>query len=93
MNVTHRHTHVSSTNKDQSITYNEITVSIPANNVSTVIPITSLKSVSFERKYSLNNDDLEPNALILVNFSLTILKAILNNNKKKSFEGLREKLY
>lgn len=61
------------------------TVSIPANSVSTVIPITSLKSVSSERKYSPNNDDLESNALILVNFSLTIFKAILN--KRKSFSN------
>lgn len=58
-----------------------ITVSIPANNVSTVIPITSLKSVSVELRYSLNNDGLVSVVLILAIFSATIFKAILNENK------------
>lgn len=55
------------------------TVSIPANRVSTVIPMTSLKSVSSDRKYSSNNDGFESlaAALIVANFSPTISKAIL----------------
>lgn len=58
-----------------------ITVSIPANKVSTVIPTTSLKSVSSERKYSSNNDGFDLVVLIFASFSLTIFKAVLLRGK------------